>query len=141
MKDDWTKRHRETLDALMVKHFGAAAFDTQTATVGCRQAGKTFTMEKLEEAMKLVADIPPPPFFASSRFLPADGALRFKWGNREYVGAHPDFWEKVMRQLPVVRQAAGFMDLTVVDIDDDAGEADRKAFFKAMTLAMGGVWP
>jgi len=55
----------------------------------------TLTLDKLRAAMKLVQDIPPPPFLAMCKLLPADNFTRFEHEGREYWGAHPDLWEQV----------------------------------------------
>ena len=46
----------------------------------------------IRRAMNMLESMPPPPFLASCRMLPADKAMSFKCDGREYVGAHPDFW-------------------------------------------------
>lgn len=60
----------------------------------------TMTLEKLKAMMAYVSWLPPAPIFGMSIGFPADRPIMFKIGNQQYVGAHPDFWERVTEQLP-----------------------------------------
>lgn len=74
----------------------------------------TFTFEKLKAAFDLVKDIPPPPFFASSIYLPSDSFETFTVGGRQYVGGHPDLWERI----PVQRGDQFGNSLGAIEIHD-----------------------
>lgn len=94
----------------------------------------TFTIGKLRAAQRLIESFPPPPFFASSKMLPADCAVMFEHSNRRYVGAHPDFWAKISQREAEVRNNP-LGDITVWDLDADRGQAAR--FFAAYAEAIG----
>ena len=49
-------------------------------------------------AKRMIEELPPSPFFASSRLFPNSAAISFKNEGREYVLAHPDFWAWVPAQ-------------------------------------------
>ena len=97
-----------------------------------------FTIDKLEAAMRSIKRVPPPPMLASSKHFSAHKALTFKHEGRDYVGAHPDLWER-FREVPEAapRVSANFyMEVTIWDIDTHEGR--RSEFFSAMSQAMGG---
>ena len=98
----------------------------------------SLTIEKLRAAMEVLRNIPPAPFFASSRDLPMSKALMFKECNREYVGAHPDFWAKVPTEIASVeaQMLAAIGRIQIVDLDT---QPHRKAeFYKALCEVMSG---
>ena len=100
----------------------------------------TLTLEKLNAMLAAVADIPPPPFFASSKLLPSDHAVRFKLDGRDYAGAHPDFWAKVPKGDASARPMLGAIEI----FDIDSHSVKRAEFMTAMATAMRAkplVWP
>lgn len=66
---------------------------------------------------KLIAEVQPPPFWASSRNLPREHAISFKVGGTDYLGAHPDFWAKVPSDI--TRPWNPFARIEVFDLDID----------------------
>ncbi len=97
-----------------------------------RMSDETMTLDKLKQAMDLVADIPPPPFLGSSKLLPADKAFRFHLDRRDYVGAHPDFWAKI--PAGTLSGPASLGSVEIVDLDVHTRK--RAEFFEAMAVAM-----
>lgn len=94
----------------------------------------TFTIGKLRAAQRLLENIPPPPFLASSKMLFADCAVMFEHNNRRYLGAHPDFWAKIPQREAEARNNP-LADITVWDLDADRGQAAH--FFAAYAAAIG----
>lgn len=128
--EDWTKKHRDALDAAMMKGLGQAVTSTSAT------AGETITVDKLKDIAAKIAHIPPPPLFASSQLFPPDGAIRFKWGQREYCGAHPDFWENVKLQVPEVLTVARLSTVDIIDLDNERNAQHRDVFYAHLALAM-----
>jgi len=69
----------------------------------------------LADISRLMSEIPALPVLTSCRLFPADKAHKFTHNEREYVIAHPDFWEKV----PVRRQVGPkpLWGMEIVDMD------------------------
>jgi hypothetical protein len=103
-------------------------------------SNESFTMAKLKAAMRLVENIPPPPLFVSSKHLPADNALAFKHGGRDYVGAHPDFWGRLKDEAPEALtgiygdEGVGLHGIPIWNIDFHSGRAEE--FYQAMGKAL-----
>jgi len=97
-------------------------------------AEQSIALDTLREAMKQLEAIPPAPFFASTRFLPTDHALRFTRGDREHVGAHPDFWAKIPATDRGMCQSA--FAIEIVDLDLPCNRHRLADFLYAMAAAM-----
>ena len=95
--------------------------------------GRSVTLDSIREAMKAIAEIPPPPFLGSCRLLPNAHALKFQFDGREYVGAHPDFWAKI----PVSSrdQYASLWAMEIYDLDLSCNANRRAEFFGALLRA------
>ena len=94
----------------------------------------SYTIEKLQAAMDLIKDIPPAPFFGSSKEFPADRAMMFTVDRREYVGAHPDFWAKI----PVSEGKIGNTPLNGIEIHNlDVSPSRSAEFHGALAKALG----
>lgn len=87
------------------------------------------TLEKLTELVAEVQKLPPIPFLASSVYLPSEGAIQFKEGDRLYVGAGPAFWAKLP---PGPNGPAGFGAITIWNLDAEGNRGNRADFFGAM---------
>ncbi len=98
---------------------------------------KPLTIDTLMAAKRYLELIPPPPLLVSSKRLPAHNAITVKHDRRDYVGAHPDFWERVKRDLRSGPSVSGHRDLDIPiwDIDFHTGRA--KEFYEAMGKALG----
>lgn len=92
----------------------------------------SFTYKKLLALKKKVDAMPPPPFFASSKLLPADKAIMFTFEGRDYVGAHPDFWAKVA--APIKRFPDSLVAQEIVDLEIERHRI--KDFFGPMISVM-----
>jgi len=97
-------------------------------------AEQSIALDTLREAMKQLEAIPPAPFFASMRLLPSDHALRFTRGDREHVGAHPDFWAKIPASDRGMCQSA--FAIEIVDLDLPCNRQRKVDFFSAMAAAV-----
>lgn len=91
-------------------------------------------LDSIRSAMDQLRDLPPPPFWASCALFERDRAVKFTHAGREYVGAHPAFWERVQEQtIPGVLSSLAA--IRIVNIDKDRER--RTEFMDAMTAAMG----
>lgn len=96
------------------------------------------TLEQLTAAIAELQKLPPPPFLASSAFLPSDSAIKFKEGDRLYVGAGPKFWARVP---PGPNGPACFGSVTVWDLDAEGNKGNRADFFGALARVMNAALP
>lgn len=58
--------------------------------------GGTFTYDDLNQMFEALKDIPPAPMLGSTKFLPTDQAIKFRWEGVDYCLAHPDMWSEVL---------------------------------------------
>lgn len=91
------------------------------------------TLEKLQAMHDLVKDIPPPPFFGSSRLLPSDGFVRFTYDGREFFGGHPDLWEKLPKGTLPPKHQLGSIEIYNLDVYRDKMAEFNAALASAMT--------
>lgn len=88
-------------------------------------------LDAINEAYRLIT---PPPMFASSRILAADRALSFTVDNRQFVGAHPDFWRAAATKFEQREGVSPFVGIPINDLDAD--KKARAAFFDALAEAI-----
>ncbi len=95
-----------------------------------RAQGDTLTIDKLLAMQRMMEALPPPPVFAAWNEFPKGRAIMFKDGGRQYVGAHPDFWEK----LPVDRctEYPSLSSITIIDLSLTRYADERFKFVLAM---------
>lgn len=129
MEKSWPGVWDRELERLM---FGAIS--GATTTTQAQEPPPALTVERLTAAMAKFAPLPPPPFLARCRMLPADYALSFEHGGRLHIGAHPDFWAKQPKQTGSHHDFD--MNLPIIDIDLDAARSERAAFFGALVDVM-----
>ena len=90
-------------------------------------------LNDIETTHRTLGDMSPAPFFASTRLLTTDRAVRFVHEGRLHLGAHPEFWWKIKPNEPQQVRLFPLFGIEIVDLDHD--ENRRKAFTQAMLSA------
>lgn len=91
-------------------------------------------MDKLREAMTLMADIPKAQRLYSTKYWPTEKATQFTHDGDEYVIAHPSLWNKI--PLSVNTPLSGLWGLKVRDLDHPAFTDDRAQVFDALARVL-----
>ena len=140
LADRLARRQSEMMGSAILGSAGA----TVTSNVTVDQ-GEPLTLEKLMATMdKVREEIGMLPMLASSRDLPADRAVSFRFEGRDYCGAHPDLWDKVPKEAGIGVEAGlsvtSICDNEIIDLDEETpkGRKARGTFWHAMAGAMIG---
>lgn len=95
----------------------------------------------LQRAKELLDGMPKHPMFGSSQLFPIDRALAFNHRNRDYIGAHPLYWDRIKDDPRVRAKTVGNLfapmgSVDVVDLDDPRERGTRDQFMQAMAAQL-----
>lgn len=95
------------------------------------------TLEKLNEAKKVLDQAGPKIGLYSSRWYPRDGSVTFTGKDGEiFHVAHPDVWRRVLKTIPRASTAWAFDALGIKVVDLDAHRSEAARVFGAMAETM-----
>jgi hypothetical protein len=121
MSDEIRKRIADSVEkSLLTALTGSTSTNTAAATQ------ESFTLGMLQE---MVAKLPKPDTFLSSRLFPSDRAWCVEGGSERFICAHPSMWSQVEREVrrsqsdsPLVNGLLGIWPPQVIEIDPWPGD-------------------